>query len=164
MPPRNNWPICVRSFDLILIGIGRRAIPQYAIKHLTMQMFYRTSSDGRRPSPAPPAFPPMEYHVQMGFRAILCCLAAVGAGAAQGPPINIAGADNTGLTVALAVDSPSFSRFLLVQAVDNRGAQGVTVKINPLVGPGQRRGQPRPARGGEKKESASGARCAGRGR
>src|ERR1019366_6953658 len=49
MPPRNNWPICVRSFDLILIGIGRRAIPQYAIKHLTMQMFYRTSSDGRRP-------------------------------------------------------------------------------------------------------------------
>src|ERR1035441_10409455 len=50
MPPRNNWPICVRSFDLILIGIGRRAIPQYAIKHLTMQMFYRTSSDGRRPS------------------------------------------------------------------------------------------------------------------
>ena len=97
----------------------------------------------------------MEYHVQMGFRAILCCLAAVGAGAAQGPPINIAGADNTGLTVALAVDSPSFSRFLLVQAVDNRGAKGVTVKINPLVGPGQRWVQPRAAWWIDKKEVAA---------
>src|ERR1022692_4034864 len=51
MPPRNSWPICVRSFGLILIGMGRRAIPQYAIKHFNMEVFYRTSSGGRRPSP-----------------------------------------------------------------------------------------------------------------
>jgi len=78
-----------------------------------------------------------------GFRALIFCfLAAVGTGAAQSAPINVAGADNTGLKIALAVDSPFFSQFLLIQAVDNRGAPGVTVKVNPLVGPGQRWVQP----------------------
>ena len=58
MPPRSNSQICVRSFGLILTGIGRRAIPQYAIKHFNMEVFYSTSSGGRRPS---------RVHLSMGL-------------------------------------------------------------------------------------------------
>src|ERR1035437_7582161 len=50
MPPRSSSPICERSFDLTLIEIGRRDIPQCSPKHFIMQMFYRTFSSGRRPS------------------------------------------------------------------------------------------------------------------
>src|ERR1035437_4695583 len=50
MPPRSSSPICERSFDLTLIEIGRRDIPQCSPKHFIMQMFYRTFSNGRRPS------------------------------------------------------------------------------------------------------------------
>src|ERR1017187_9246370 len=50
MPPRSSSPICERSLDLTLIGIGRRDIPQCSPKHFLMQMFYRTFSSGQRPS------------------------------------------------------------------------------------------------------------------
>src|ERR1017187_978026 len=50
MPPRSSSPICERSLDLTLIGIGRRDIPQCSPKHFLMQMFYRTFSGGQRPS------------------------------------------------------------------------------------------------------------------
>src|ERR1022692_4056479 len=49
MPPRSSSPICERSLDLTLIGIGRRDIPQCSPKHFLMQMFYRTFSGGQRP-------------------------------------------------------------------------------------------------------------------
>src|SRR5450759_5162136 len=51
MPPRSSSPICERSLDLTLIGIGRRDIPQCSPKHFFMEAFYRTFSGGRRPSP-----------------------------------------------------------------------------------------------------------------
>src|ERR1035441_5555708 len=50
MHPRSSSPICERSLDLTLIGIGRRDIPQCSPKHFLMQMFYRTFSGGQRPS------------------------------------------------------------------------------------------------------------------
>src|ERR1035441_2404639 len=50
MPPRSSSPICERSLDLTLIGIGRRDIPQCSPKHFLMQMFDRTFSGGQRPS------------------------------------------------------------------------------------------------------------------
>src|ERR1035437_7378374 len=50
MPTSSSSPICERSFDLTLIEIGRRDIPQCSPKHFIMQMFYRTFSSGRRPS------------------------------------------------------------------------------------------------------------------
>src|ERR1035437_1891563 len=50
MPPRSSSPICERSLDLTLIGIGRRDIPQCSPNHFLMQMFYRTFSGGQRPS------------------------------------------------------------------------------------------------------------------
>src|SRR5450759_4319459 len=49
MPPRSSSPICERSLDLTLIGIGRRDIPQCSLKHFLMQMLYRTFSSGQRP-------------------------------------------------------------------------------------------------------------------
>src|SRR5471032_2220044 len=49
MPPRSSSPICERSLDLTLIGIGRRDIPQCSSKHFHMEAFYRTFSDGHRP-------------------------------------------------------------------------------------------------------------------
>src|SRR5208283_1801726 len=57
MPPRSSSPICERSLDLTLIGIGRRDIPQCSPKHFRMEVFYRTFSDGQRPS-QPPFSPP----------------------------------------------------------------------------------------------------------
>src|ERR1035437_6906188 len=50
MPPRSSSPICERSLDLTLIGIGRRDIPQCSPKHFLMEVLYRTFSGGRRPS------------------------------------------------------------------------------------------------------------------
>src|ERR1035437_3349866 len=50
MPPRSSSPICERSLDLTLIGIGRRDIPQCSPKHFLMEVFCRTFSGGRRPS------------------------------------------------------------------------------------------------------------------
>src|ERR1039458_2671339 len=50
MPPRSSSPICERSLDLTLIGIGRRDIPQCSPKHFRMEVFYRTFSGGQRPS------------------------------------------------------------------------------------------------------------------
>src|ERR1017187_634543 len=50
MPPRSSSPICERSLDLTLIGIGRRDIPQCSSKHFHMEAFYRTFSGGQRPS------------------------------------------------------------------------------------------------------------------
>src|SRR5664280_257713 len=49
MPPRSSSPICERSLDLTLIGIGRRDIPQCSSKHFHMEAFYRTFSGGQRP-------------------------------------------------------------------------------------------------------------------
>src|ERR1035441_6872387 len=51
MPPRSSSPICERSLDLTLIGIGRRDIPQCSSKHFHMEAFYQTFSGGQRPSP-----------------------------------------------------------------------------------------------------------------
>src|ERR1039458_4011046 len=42
MPPRSSSPICERSLDLTLIGIGRRDIPQCSSKHFHMEAFYQT--------------------------------------------------------------------------------------------------------------------------
>src|ERR1035437_5549441 len=53
MPPRSSSPICERSLDLTLIGIGRRDIPQCSPKHFLMEVFYRTFSGGRRHSGTP---------------------------------------------------------------------------------------------------------------
>src|SRR5471030_3055221 len=50
MPPRSSSPICERSLDLTLIGIGRRDISQCSSKHFHMEAFYRTFSGGHRPS------------------------------------------------------------------------------------------------------------------
>src|ERR1035437_3842246 len=50
MPPRSSSPICERSLDLTLIGIGRLDIPQCSPKHFRMEVFYRTFSGGQRPS------------------------------------------------------------------------------------------------------------------
>src|ERR1035438_6318616 len=50
MPPRSSSPICERSLDLTLIGIGRRDIPQCSSKHFHMEAFYQTFSGGQRPS------------------------------------------------------------------------------------------------------------------
>src|ERR1039458_6785015 len=50
MPPRSSSPICERSLDLTLIGIGRRDIPQCSSEHFHMEAFYRTFSGGQRPS------------------------------------------------------------------------------------------------------------------
>src|ERR1017187_3624266 len=50
MPPRSSSPICERSLDLTLIGIGRRDIPQCSSKHFHMEALYRTVSGGQRPS------------------------------------------------------------------------------------------------------------------
>src|SRR5664279_310014 len=47
MPPRSSSPICERSLDLTLIGIGRRDIPQCSSKHFHMEAFYRTFSGGQ---------------------------------------------------------------------------------------------------------------------
>src|ERR1035441_9526861 len=56
MPPRSSSPICERSLDLTLIGIGRRDIPQCSSKHFHMEAFYHTFSGGQRPSqPAAPS-------------------------------------------------------------------------------------------------------------
>src|ERR1035441_2674961 len=52
MPPRSSSPICERSLDLTLIGIGRRDIPQCSSKHFHMEAFYRTFSGGQRPRTA----------------------------------------------------------------------------------------------------------------
>src|ERR1017187_7037363 len=49
MTPRSSSPICERSLDLTLIGIGRRDIPQCSSKHFHMEAFYRTFSGGQRP-------------------------------------------------------------------------------------------------------------------
>src|SRR5664279_642352 len=51
MPPRSSSPICERSLDLTLIGIGRRDIPQCSSKHFHMEAFYRTFSGGQRRRP-----------------------------------------------------------------------------------------------------------------
>src|ERR1035437_3536190 len=53
MPPRSSSPICERSLDLTLIGIGRRDIPQCSPKHFLMEVFCRTFSGGRRPRGLP---------------------------------------------------------------------------------------------------------------
>src|ERR1035437_7254239 len=50
MPPRSSSPICERSLDLTLIGIGRRDIPQCSSKQFHTEAFYRTFSGGQRPS------------------------------------------------------------------------------------------------------------------
>ena len=42
----------VRSFDLTLMEIGHRAIPNDGPKRSLMQLFYRTYSGGQRPSPS----------------------------------------------------------------------------------------------------------------
>src|ERR1035441_2808909 len=49
MPPRSSSPICERSLDLTVIGIGRRDIPQCSSKHFHMEAFSRTFSGGQRP-------------------------------------------------------------------------------------------------------------------
>src|ERR1035438_6580559 len=54
MPRRSSSPICERSLDLTLIGIGRRDIPQCNSKHFHMEAFYQTFSGGQRPSFTPP--------------------------------------------------------------------------------------------------------------
>src|ERR1035441_8175029 len=57
MPPRSSSPICERSLDLTLIGIGRRDIPQCSSKHFHTEAFYRTFSGGQTPSSIPTASP-----------------------------------------------------------------------------------------------------------
>src|ERR1039458_7632987 len=54
MPRRSSSPICERSLDLTLIGIGRRDIPQCNSKHFHMEALYKTFSGGQRPSFSPP--------------------------------------------------------------------------------------------------------------
>src|ERR1039457_2792000 len=57
MPPGSSSPICERSLDLTLIGIGRRDIPQCSSKHFHMEAFYQTFSGGQRPrAPRPTRF------------------------------------------------------------------------------------------------------------
>src|ERR1039457_5148250 len=75
MPPRSSSPICERSLDLTLIGIGRRDIPQCSSKHFHMEAFYRTFSGGQRPSALPRrtyGFPHLSRGACATLKLIIC--------------------------------------------------------------------------------------------
>src|ERR1035437_4253374 len=77
MPPRSSSPICERSLDLTLIGIGRRDIPQCSSKHFHMEAFYRTFSGGQRPRATDDTFPYRKWVVGNGPTARKCNIVLV---------------------------------------------------------------------------------------